>query len=220
MSWQGSTGHGYEDANPGVDATITSSYPNVSEVYFHLFDLGFDAFTVKPVRARPTEPYALGRDLKGISAGYDRFAVRLLALPDEQLLQYLLALAAPGVSDYFGRFLVRTVERHQVPRRCPAASMQLVVGTDGRLYPCSSLTGLTEACMGSVWEGVDEDRIATWQEQSHVSRRLPCRVCWARFFCGGGCMYQSYLTHGAFWPPDPSECACSTGISSNWRSGW
>jgi hypothetical protein len=61
--------------------------------------------------------------------------------------------------------------------------------------------------MGSVWDGIDQDRIATWQEQSHLSRRLPCKSCWARFFCGGGCMYQSYLTHGAFWPPDPSECA-------------
>ncbi|MFB3883488.1 MAG: radical SAM protein [Armatimonadota bacterium] len=192
-------------ASPGAVATITALYPDVSEIYFHLFELGFPAVVVKPVRAEPHLPYAVGRNLPGILAGYDRLADRLLALSDGDLLRCLRAVIGKG-EDYFGRFLARLTARQALDFRCGAWVEGLTIDTDGRLYGCHSLVGVEEACVGTVWEGIDDDRVQQLAEQLHISRRQPCRRCWARFLCGGGCAHQSYLTFGEFGPPDPAEC--------------
>jgi len=192
--------------DPCVIATLTANYPDVSRVYFHLFRLGFPQVAVKPVRARPDQPYAIGQNLEAICAGYERFAQRLLALPDRQLLKHLLAMTCYGTTDYFARFLVRVREQGIVPYRCGAWVEQLVVDTDGQLYGCQALAGIPEARVGSVWEGVDEARVQEIADLSHVSRREPCRRCWARYLCGGPCAHQSYLSHGSFDRPDPAEC--------------
>jgi uncharacterized protein len=209
--------------NPGAQAVVTALYPDVSEIYFHLFGMGFPEVAVKPVRARPDRPHAIGRNLAEICAGYDRFASRLLALPDDELLRRLLAIgmAAERPGDYFARFLVRVMERHRLERRCPAWLELAAVDTDGQIYGCNSLLGVPEARVGSVWDGIDEARVQELTESTHVSRREPCRTCWARRLCGGGCIHQSYLTLGEFGPPDPDECTLNRHIieTAIWMTG-
>jgi uncharacterized protein len=191
---------------PYVAAVVTAYYPDVSEVYFHLFDLGFRTVLVKPVRAEPNRSFAIGQNLAALCSGYDRFVDRLLGLDDEALLDCLLRFV-PGGFDYFARFLTRVVECHYVDRRCPAGVGLLTIDTDGRLYLCDSFVGVPEACIGTVWEGVDVTRVRRIDDASRASQAGPCCDCWARPLCGGGCMHQSYLTFGEFGPPDPSECA-------------
>ncbi len=191
-----------------VTSTVTAWHPDVSEVYFHLFDLGITDLHVDPVRADPRAPYAIGHNLDAICAGYDRLVDRLLALSDGDLLDRLLRIMGqPWTRDYLGRFLLRTFERLTSMWRCRAGISRLTIDTDGKLYACNALVGVEEACMGSVWDGIDEALVQEMAERLHITRRAPCRECWARFLCGGGCLHQSYLTHGEFEPPDPSECA-------------
>jgi len=77
----------------------------------------------------------------------------------------------------------------------------------GRRGSPVGLAGAPAARLGSVWEGFDETRIQELAERLQVTRRVPCKDCWARFLCGGGCMHQSYLTFGDLFRPDPAECA-------------
>ena len=190
-----------------VAAVVSSLFPDVSEVYFHLLELGVGRIEVKPVRARPQEPHYIGHSLDAICAGYDRLVQRLLSVPDERLLRALRAMIGWGAVDYFTRFLIRIKERHALNRRCNSWIDGVSVHTDGRLYGCHSLLGVPEACIGSVWEGLDEARVQELHDSLDISRREPCNRCWARLLCGGGCMHQSYLTFGSFCPPDPAECA-------------
>ena len=44
--------------------------------------------------------------------------------------------------------------------------------------------------MGSLDTGVDADLRATWLRDRHVHRQEPCRSCWARYLCGGGCHHE------------------------------
>ena len=44
--------------------------------------------------------------------------------------------------------------------------------------------------MGSLAEGVDQARRAEWLAERHVHRQEPCRSCWARYLCGGGCHHE------------------------------
>ncbi len=192
---------------PAVAAVVSSLFPDVSEIYFHLFELDVGRIEVKPVRARPQEPHYIGHSLDAICAGYDRFVQRLLRSSDEQLLRALRAMIGWGAVDYFTRFLIRIKERHALNRRCNSWIEGISVHTNGKLYGCHSLLGVPEACIGSVREGLDEARVQELHDSLHISRREPCNQCWARLLCGGGCMHQSYLTFGSFYPPDPAECA-------------
>jgi uncharacterized protein len=195
--------------SPSASATVTAMYPDVSGIYFHLLEQGFTQLMLKPVRARPDQPHAIQHQLRAICSGYDRFVDRLLDLPDQQLLASLLSIYGTrwGTYDYFGRFLVRVIEGHVVERRCPAWIEDVHVAADGRLYGCQSLLGVPEAQIGTIWGGADERRVAELAERFHISHRVPCKNCWARLICGGGCMHQSYLTYGEFDRPDPAECS-------------
>ncbi len=190
---------------PAIEGTLTALFPDVVEVYQHLFGLGVRYVKVKPVRARPDEPHYIGNSLEQICAAYDRLPPRLLELDDSHLLDVLLGITS--FADYFGRFLLRVIHRHVLDRRCPAALHDVWADTDGRLYACTALFGAPEACIGSVWDGVDEARVQELYSALHISRREPCKDCWARFVCGGGCMHQSHLTFGDLFRPDPAECA-------------
>ena len=190
-----------------VSATLTAAYPDVLGVCRHVFGLRCDSVVVKPVRAEPGQPFAIGEDLDGICRGYSGFAEWLLGLPEAELVRCLRAiLHRPASHDYFGRFLQRIMQRSLIQRRCEAWESELTVSTDGSFYACAAMAGLPQARVGSVWEGVDETLAQDMAQTLHISHRSPCNVCWARYLCGGGCPHQSWLTHGAFGPPDPSEC--------------
>jgi uncharacterized protein len=44
--------------------------------------------------------------------------------------------------------------------------------------------------MGDLSSGVDENARAAWMASRHVHRQEPCRQCWARYLCGGGCHHE------------------------------
>ncbi len=44
--------------------------------------------------------------------------------------------------------------------------------------------------MGSLAEGVDLKLQTEWLAERHVHRQEPCRTCWARYLCGGGCHHE------------------------------
>jgi uncharacterized protein len=64
------------------------------------------------------------------------------------------------------------------------------VSADGELAACHRFVGDAEEAMGSLDAGVDRVRQAHWLEARHVHRQEPCRACWARYLCGGGCHHE------------------------------
>jgi uncharacterized protein len=76
------------------------------------------------------------------------------------------------------------------PYPCGAGAGYLGVSADGELAACHRFVGDSEGRMGSLDSGVDRERQADWLEQRHVHRQEPCRACWARYLCGGGCHHE------------------------------
>jgi uncharacterized protein len=76
------------------------------------------------------------------------------------------------------------------PYPCGAGAGYLGVSADGDLAACHRFVGDVEGAMGTLGSGVDLDRQATWLERRHVHRQEPCRGCWARYLCGGGCHHE------------------------------
>lgn len=76
------------------------------------------------------------------------------------------------------------------PYPCGAGAGYLGVSADGELAACHRFVGDEEGAMGSLKEGVDLKRQAEWLAKRHVHRQEPCRSCWARYLCGGGCHHE------------------------------
>lgn len=76
------------------------------------------------------------------------------------------------------------------PYPCGAGAGYLGVSADGELSACHRFVGDDEGAMGSLVSGIDRARQAEWLETRHVHKQEPCRSCWARYLCGGGCHHE------------------------------
>jgi uncharacterized protein len=76
------------------------------------------------------------------------------------------------------------------PYPCGAGAGYLGVSADGDLAACHRFVGDDDGAMGSLIDGIDSQRRADWLAERHVHRQEPCRNCWARYLCGGGCHHE------------------------------
>jgi uncharacterized protein len=76
------------------------------------------------------------------------------------------------------------------PYPCGAGAGYLGVSADGELSACHRFVGDEAGAMGSLNDGIDRKRQAEWLTERHVHRQEPCRSCWARYLCGGGCHHE------------------------------
>lgn len=76
------------------------------------------------------------------------------------------------------------------PYPCGAGAGYLGVSADGALAACHRFVGDEDGAMGSLANGVDQTRQADWLATRHVHQQEPCRSCWARYLCGGGCHHE------------------------------
>lgn len=76
------------------------------------------------------------------------------------------------------------------PYPCGAGAGYLGVSASGDLAACHRFVDDADGAMGSLAEGVDVVRQEAWLAERHVHRQEPCRGCWARYLCGGGCHHE------------------------------
>lgn len=102
--------------------------------------------------------------------------------------------------------MAQLMERQVLLYSCGAGTRSVTVSPEGTLFPCSDLVGWKPLRMGDVFSGIDADRYRRWLQELHVERREPCRTCWARYLCGGGCCADAVLTTGDAATPNPVSC--------------
>lgn len=76
------------------------------------------------------------------------------------------------------------------PYPCGAGAGYLGVSADGQLSACHRFVGDEDGALGDLAGGLDRERQARWLRERHVHRQEPCRDCWARYLCGGGCHHE------------------------------
>lgn len=76
------------------------------------------------------------------------------------------------------------------PYPCGAGAGYLGVSAEGQLAACHRFVGDPDGAMGSLDSGPDPARRTAWLAERHVHRQEPCRNCWARYLCGGGCHHE------------------------------
>lgn len=76
------------------------------------------------------------------------------------------------------------------PYSCSAAAGYGSVDADGAVFGCHRGVGDDAFAIGRVTTGLDNRARSTFLEDRHVLRQEPCKTCWARFLCGGGCHHE------------------------------
>jgi uncharacterized protein len=76
------------------------------------------------------------------------------------------------------------------PYPCGAGAGYFGVSASGGLFACHRFVEDPDRAMGDVTSGVDRGRQRRWLAERAVDRQEPCRSCWARYLCGGGCHYE------------------------------
>ena len=75
-------------------------------------------------------------------------------------------------------------------RPCGAGAGYLGVSASGELAACHRFVEDKQGYFGNLEEGIDPGKQRAWLTERHVHRQEPCKSCWARYLCGGGCHHE------------------------------
>jgi uncharacterized protein len=163
-------------------ATVTPRNLGLAATLDELIGLGFQSVGFAPMLASPT-----GRDQ--LDAG------DLSVLLEEMTAcgRAFEAHALAGKPYPFSNIMSALDEIHRGTHRpypCGAGAGYMGVSADGKLAACHRFVGDVAGAMGSLDGGVDLSLQRRWLAGRHVHRQEPCRSCWARYLCGGGCHHE------------------------------
>ena len=166
----------------------------------HLKELGFTTVQMRFVRSNDTglvldNHEATQRLLDFVSVIFDEAIAG-----DDSLLRIV-----SNDNDYLGKIIKRLVLQTPVEIRCGAGSCMFSFAADGNIYPCDCFVGNQEYIMGSFYSSISQEQLNNFKDLS-IHNRSKCKMCWARYACGGDCYHNSYLKHGNILSPDDSYC--------------
>lgn len=162
--------------------TVTSSMRDIVPEVDHLVELGFDEVGLAPVLVSEIAGEALHE------FEFDRLLDQLKAIGGR-----CIEAAKSGKIYPFSNFQTAVRELHRGTHRpypCGAGAGYLSVDADGDFYACHRLIGDDGFAMGNIARGLDDEARTRHLDRGHVDQQMPCKRCWARYLCGGGCHHE------------------------------
>ncbi|NEO77209.1 radical SAM protein [Moorena sp. SIO4G3] len=169
-------------AHTSARITVTPQTGRLLPVLEHVLSLGVDDAGFAPVLVSPNPEYAFQ------ASDFVQFLEHMIEC-GEVCKQHLLQ----GKRFPFTNFETALNEIHRGSHRpypCGAGAGYLSVNAQGKLYGCHRLVDDSNWEMGSIQQGSDYSARAQHLQRSHVDSMEPCRTCWARYLCGGGCYHE------------------------------
>jgi uncharacterized protein len=163
-------------------ATVAPRHGPLRPILDHLIGLGFDSVGFSPILVSPNPAFGFTQ------RDFEIFRDDMIACG----VRAREALLAREVYP-FSNFETALHEIHRGSHRpypCGAGAAYLSVDADGGLYACHRLVEDERFAMGNVHEGSDVVRRASHLTERHVHTQEPCKSCWARYLCGGGCYHE------------------------------
>lgn len=179
-----------------VRGTFTRQNLDFAEDCRHFLELGFSSFSLEPA-VGPENGYSIqAADLPVVKQEYER------------LTEVLIEYAKKGFVAHFYHFDLDMQRGPCLAKRltgCGAGVEYLTVTPEGDLYPCHQLVGENGFLMGNLQDydggGTIRQRFAACQVHDKE-----CKTCWARYYCGGGCLAQAYRQNGDLSRPYKVSC--------------
>jgi uncharacterized protein len=162
--------------------TVTPRHTALRATLEHLIGLGFHSVGFSPSLSSRDPALQLSEQ--------DLHALLAQMVDCAQAFEQHMLRGAPYP---FSNMLAALQELHRGSHRplpCGAAAGYLGVSAQGDYSACHRFVGDARAAMGSLTQGIDEGARERWLSERHVDRQEPCRSCWARYLCGGGCHHE------------------------------
>jgi len=132
---------------------------------------------------------------------------RFLAAVKERDLDELRRIAVDGTFMEGIRQMFWSPKAGEPVRRrwfsCGVGRQLLAVAANGDLYPCPRFLALPEYRMGSVHEDGIQGEL---HQKSLLIHNEDCQSCWARYYCGGGCIVEHMGSTGSIFKANPDTC--------------
>jgi uncharacterized protein len=162
-------------------ATITRDDLRVSERLTALLDAGFLEVGVSPARTGPDASLVFRPE------DWPRFLAEMIRAARAELAR----LRASGAASLrFSNLGIALKELHRGACRalpCGAGQSYVSLGADGHYYTCHRTIGQPSFELGDLETGPATDKRRNFLAARDVDLQEPCRTCWARYLCGGGC---------------------------------
>jgi uncharacterized protein len=175
-----------------IRGTFTRNNLDFSKDVLHIRSLGATSISIEPVVGPLDAAYTIKkRDLPVVFKEYERLA-------EEIILQ-----EKKGNSFEFFHF---NMDLNSGPcsykrlKGCGVGTEYVAIAPNGDVYPCHQLTGEKKFLMGNVNNNsfdslVSEDN-RTLFAKLLVPRKMVCDLCWAKYYCSGGCPANAYFDTG------------------------
>jgi len=167
------------EARVAARSTITRHNMDVAAILTALTEIGFTEVGVSPLRTSPHPG---------------------LALTDTDWSAYLSAMRAAGNIEWrrvihgggfvFSNLAIALKQLHRGDCRtlpCSAASNYVSVNATGDYFTCHRTIDDARFFLGDSINGPSRGARNDFIRERHVDTQRPCRTCWARYLCGGGC---------------------------------
>lgn len=160
-------------------ATITRDDLDVLDRLDTFEAMGFTESGVSPLRTSPNGNLALGEAdwpilLSEMCRAGERERVRVRA-------------GLPFRFSNLHTAIQQIHKGHSLPLPCGAGGNYLSANAEGDFFTCHRTIDDRRFQLGGLSAGPSDALRASFLEARHVDRQEPCRTCWARYLCGGGC---------------------------------
>lgn len=88
---------------------------------------------------------------------------------------------------------------------CGIGTDQIGISSTGFIYPCHRFIGWKGFEIGDIYNGMDKN----WYQKfamRFVDNLEPCKTCWAKYLCGGGCAHEAFTYNGDLFKPYSKRC--------------
>jgi len=187
-----------------------NSVNNLNAITEHLSSLGVGSIAFAEASLLPEDS-----GLHMSDSEYERCITELSQILVRNLDQLALGDDVPVLGPIFD-ILRSLTTRTRKTNRCSAGREYLAITADGDVYPCHGFVGIDEFKMGNVHdEGFPGEAYYNMKNvfnNLNVDASKECSSCWARYLCGGGCEFYSYVYNNDLSKPTKRGCMMTKSI--------
>lgn len=180
-----------------IRGTYTHATLFLSKMAKDLFEMGFNFISLEPVVTKEQGIGIQEKDLPLLRAEYEKLARFFVETQSQRRWQFF-------------HFNVDLSQGPCIQKRingCGAGVEYVAVSPDGSIYPCHQFDGIEGFKLGNVDEGFTRtELVKLFDKANYLFCKKECSECWARFYCGGGCLANNYNMCGDLFKPYPIGC--------------
>lgn len=171
----------------------------LGETVSHLTSLPSDGFSVSHVNTWSENPAFMSDE------DFDEYVERFIGLTKRHFGE-IIEGTGHGFKYTFS-IVLNLITKRRFVKHCDAGQNP-AVAADGSMYACHGLVGHEDFYMGNVVNEQERsfDRMKDIFSGLTVYGIEACRVCWARYLCGGSCYAHAYINTGDLYRPEPRHC--------------